>query len=93
LYVLVRAIDALADGGPGSGRPLVDTIIASRLRNLGQIMSGYMRWKDIRAEHTERAGGEEAVEAGKQELLAKVQVGFISRSTSTTATSLPSPEF
>ncbi|MFI6456003.1 helix-turn-helix domain-containing protein [Streptosporangium amethystogenes] len=36
-------------------------------------MTGYVRWKDIRAEHVERAGGEEAVEAGKQELLAKVQ--------------------
>jgi len=33
----------------------------------------YARWKDIRAEHVERAGGEEVVEAGKQELLAKVQ--------------------
>ncbi|MFC4014455.1 helix-turn-helix domain-containing protein [Nonomuraea purpurea] len=36
-------------------------------------MTGYVRWKDIRAEYIERAGGEEAVEAGKQELLAKVQ--------------------
>jgi DNA-binding XRE family transcriptional regulator len=36
-------------------------------------VTGYARWKDIRAEHVERAGGEEAVEAGKQELLAKVQ--------------------
>ncbi|MEU8252408.1 hypothetical protein [Nonomuraea sp. NPDC048916] len=36
-------------------------------------MTKYARWKDIRAEHVERAGGEEAVEAGKQELLAKVQ--------------------
>jgi DNA-binding XRE family transcriptional regulator len=35
-------------------------------------MSGYTRWKDIRAEHVERAGGEEAVAAGKQELLATV---------------------
>lgn len=35
-------------------------------------MTGYVRWKDIRAEHVERAGGEDAVEAGKQELLAKV---------------------
>ena len=29
-----------------------------------------MRWKDVRAEYVERAGGERAVEAGKQELLA-----------------------
>ncbi|GGO62623.1 helix-turn-helix domain-containing protein [Nonomuraea cavernae] len=36
-------------------------------------MTKYARWKDIRAEHVERAGGEEAVEAGKRELLAKVQ--------------------
>ncbi len=33
-------------------------------------MSGHVRWEDIRAEHVARAGGEEAVEAGKQELLA-----------------------
>ena len=31
-----------------------------------------MRWKDIRAKHVERAGGEQAVEAGKQEFLATV---------------------
>ncbi|MET7803734.1 helix-turn-helix domain-containing protein [Micromonospora chersina] len=35
-------------------------------------MSGYSRWQDIRAEHVARAGGEEVVEAGKQELLAEV---------------------
>ncbi|MCW3838729.1 helix-turn-helix domain-containing protein [Micromonospora yasonensis] len=35
-------------------------------------MSDYSRWQDIRAEHVARAGGEEAVEAGKQELLAEV---------------------
>jgi DNA-binding XRE family transcriptional regulator len=35
-------------------------------------MSGYSRWQDIRAEYVERAGGEEAVAAGKQELLAAV---------------------
>ncbi|HET8681004.1 MAG TPA: helix-turn-helix transcriptional regulator [Micromonosporaceae bacterium] len=35
-------------------------------------MSGYVRWRDIRGEHVTRAGGEEAVEAGKQELLATV---------------------
>ena len=33
-------------------------------------MTGYTRWKDVRAAHVERAGGEEA---GKQELLAAVQ--------------------
>ncbi|MFI6734342.1 helix-turn-helix domain-containing protein [Nonomuraea sp. NPDC050451] len=36
-------------------------------------MTGHVRWKDIRAEYVSRAGGEEAVEAGKQELLAEVQ--------------------
>ncbi|MBE1501090.1 hypothetical protein H4696_008190 [Amycolatopsis lexingtonensis] len=35
-------------------------------------MTEYKRWKDVRAAHVERAGGEEAVEAGKQELLATV---------------------
>jgi DNA-binding XRE family transcriptional regulator len=35
-------------------------------------MSSYVRWSDARAEHAARAGGEEAVAAGKQELLAEV---------------------
>ncbi|WP_069170697.1 helix-turn-helix domain-containing protein [Streptomyces griseus] len=35
-------------------------------------MSGYTRWLDIRAEHIARVGGEEAVRAGKEELLAEV---------------------
>ncbi|HEY9439097.1 MAG TPA: helix-turn-helix transcriptional regulator [Streptomyces sp.] len=35
-------------------------------------MSGYTRWQDIRAEHVARAGGEDAVRAGKEELLAEV---------------------
>ncbi|GAA3723826.1 helix-turn-helix domain-containing protein [Plantactinospora mayteni] len=35
-------------------------------------MSGYVRWRDIRAAHVERAGGEQAVEAGKEELRATV---------------------
>lgn len=35
-------------------------------------MSGYSRWKDIRGEFVERAGGEEAVAAGKEELLAEM---------------------
>jgi DNA-binding XRE family transcriptional regulator len=35
-------------------------------------MSSYTRWSDIRSEHVERAGGEQAVDAGKQELLATV---------------------
>jgi DNA-binding XRE family transcriptional regulator len=35
-------------------------------------MTEYTRWQDIRAGHVERAGGEEAVAVGKQELLASV---------------------
>lgn len=35
-------------------------------------MSGYVRWKDIRAQHVERAGGEAAVAEGKLELLSEV---------------------
>ena len=35
-------------------------------------MSSYVRWSDIRAELVEQVGGEEAVAAGKQELLAEV---------------------
>lgn len=33
---------------------------------------GHARWSDVRGAHVERAGGEEAVEAGKRELLAAV---------------------
>ncbi len=35
-------------------------------------MSGYVRWSDIRADEIERAGGEQAVETGKEGLLATV---------------------
>jgi DNA-binding XRE family transcriptional regulator len=35
-------------------------------------MSGYVRWSDIRAELVGQVGGEEAVAAGKEELLATV---------------------
>lgn len=35
-------------------------------------MNGIVAWKDIRAGHVERAGGEAAVEAGKRELVAEV---------------------
>jgi hypothetical protein len=37
-------------------------------------VSSYVRWRDIRAEQVERAGGEEVVEAGQAELLAQGQV-------------------
>jgi hypothetical protein len=32
-------------------------------------MCGHVRWADVRAEQVARAGDEQAVEAGKQELL------------------------
>ncbi len=35
-------------------------------------MNNYVRWQDIRAAEVERAGGEQAVEVGKQELLATI---------------------
>src|SRR3954466_11379716 len=35
-------------------------------------MSGHVRWSDVRAEHVARAGGEDAVETVKRELLAEV---------------------
>jgi hypothetical protein len=37
-------------------------------------MTGYTRWRDVRAAHVERAGGEEAVEAGKRGLLATCDI-------------------
>lgn len=36
-------------------------------------MSSYTRWKDVRAAHVERAGGEQAVATCKEELLATVR--------------------
>ncbi len=35
-------------------------------------MNSYVAWNDIRDKHVERAGGEAAIEAGKQQLLAEV---------------------
>ncbi|GAB2901420.1 helix-turn-helix domain-containing protein [Streptomyces mayteni] len=35
-------------------------------------MNGYTRWQDIRAEFVERAGGEEVIAQGKQELLGEI---------------------
>jgi hypothetical protein len=77
---VVHAIDTLADVGPGLGRPLVDTIRSSSIANLKEptrrggpaTMTNHVAWNDIRAEHVARAGGEEAVAAGKQRLLAEV---------------------
>ncbi|MGW0811459.1 type II toxin-antitoxin system RelE/ParE family toxin [Nonomuraea sp. NPDC002799] len=40
---VVQAIDALAEGGPGLGRPLVDTITASHLQNLKELRPGTVR--------------------------------------------------
>ena len=35
-------------------------------------MNSHVAWSDIRNEHVERAGGEDAVEEGKRQLLAEV---------------------
>lgn len=40
---VVQAIDALAEGGPGLGRPLVDTITGSRIQNLKELRPGTVR--------------------------------------------------
>lgn len=39
----MQAIDALADGGPGLGRPLVDTINGSSIANLKELHPGSVR--------------------------------------------------
>jgi hypothetical protein len=40
---VVQAIDALAEGGPGLGRSLVDTITGSRIQNLKELRPGTVR--------------------------------------------------
>ena len=40
---VVQAIDALADGGPWLGRPLVDTIHGSSIANLKELRPGTVR--------------------------------------------------
>jgi len=40
---VVQAIDALAEGGPGLGRPLVDTITNSSIQNLKELRPGTVR--------------------------------------------------
>ena len=40
---VVQAIDALAEGGPGLGRPLVDTIVGSQIQNLKELRPGTAR--------------------------------------------------
>jgi hypothetical protein len=40
---VVQAIDAPAEGGPGLGRPLVDTIVGSRIQNLKELRPGTVR--------------------------------------------------
>ncbi|MEU0566361.1 type II toxin-antitoxin system RelE/ParE family toxin [Nonomuraea sp. NPDC005983] len=40
---VVEAIDALAEGGPGLGRPLVDTITGSTIQNLKELRPGTVR--------------------------------------------------
>ncbi|MGN9764430.1 type II toxin-antitoxin system RelE/ParE family toxin [Micromonospora sp. SD12] len=40
---VVHAIDALAEAGPGLGRPLVDTITGSAIANLKELRPGSVR--------------------------------------------------
>lgn len=40
---VVQAIDALAEGGPGVGRPLVDTVTGSKIQNLKELRPGTVR--------------------------------------------------
>lgn len=40
---VVQAIDALAEGGPGLGCPLVDTIAGSAIPNLKELRPGTVR--------------------------------------------------
>jgi len=40
---VVQAIDALAEAGPGLGRPLVDTLTHSALKNLKELRPGTVR--------------------------------------------------
>lgn len=40
---VTQALDALAAGGPGLGRPLVDTITGSSLQNLKELRPGTVR--------------------------------------------------
>lgn len=43
-----QAVDRLADAGPGLGRPLVDTLEHSRLRNLKELRPGSRGRSEIR---------------------------------------------
>ncbi|MDX6742821.1 hypothetical protein [Actinocorallia sp. A-T 12471] len=49
-------------------------------------MSAYARWKDIRAEHVERAGGEAAIAEGKRQLLAEALTHDSNNKDTTTTT-------
>ncbi|MFD7923311.1 type II toxin-antitoxin system RelE/ParE family toxin [Streptomyces sp. NPDC059740] len=40
---VVQALDALAEGGPGLGRPLVDTIQGTSMANLKELRPGTVR--------------------------------------------------
>jgi hypothetical protein len=40
---VVQALDALAEGGPGLGRPLVDTMAGSAVKNLKELRPGTVR--------------------------------------------------
>jgi DNA-binding XRE family transcriptional regulator len=68
---------------PGPGRGAVSSqssrdkqskrsLPGTAVRREGRAISSHVAWNDIRVEHVARAGGEEAVEAGKREMLAEV---------------------
>ncbi|MDG4827563.1 type II toxin-antitoxin system RelE/ParE family toxin [Asanoa sp. WMMD1127] len=48
LLLISAAIDALAEEGPGLGRPLVDTVKGSRLANLKELRPGSAGRSEVR---------------------------------------------
>src|SRR5207245_720095 len=68
-----RTLERVVPRSHPAGRATLRDLPERTHRTRGQpAMSSYTRWTDIRAAHVERAGGEQVVEAGKQELLATV---------------------
>jgi DNA-binding XRE family transcriptional regulator len=65
-----RVESVVCRGDPAGRATLRDVPERTRRGRRRHAMNSYTRWSDIRAEHVERAGGEQAVEAGKRELLA-----------------------
>ena len=76
---------------PGPGRGAVSSqssrdkrrkrsLPGTAVRREGRAISSHVAWDDIRVEHVARAGGEDAVEAGKREMLAEVSATASRRS-------------